>query len=569
MRSLFAKVFLTHLITLLVALLTVGVLLSTALHSLYVQLTKRQLLAVAQDMATELAPVLNDPERAAEVDDLVRLMEASSRTRIRVVRSQEDEGPGAEQVSPGEADIARGLVLPCGEDMLVAQVSVPGNHGSLCVRASLATTVEATVSQLRRLILLAGGVAVLVSLLVALGLSERISGPLRSMRRLAGRMADGDFSHRLNIRSADEIGALGHSFDSLADSLQATLARLQTEQSRLRSILASVAEGIIAVNSAGKATLINPQAVSLLGIDQSETVEMSISGLGLPEGVTREFARCLEKSELCAVEFALENPHRDLVLQVAPVRSSEEERWGAVAVLRDVTEARHLDRMRRRFVSDASHEIRTPLTAIGGFAAAIADGTAATPEEQARSAALIVRDVGRLDRLVRDLLDLSRIESGIERSSRVEIDVRELVGEAVESLESQIRKRGLTVALDLPSDLPLVRAHPDRIRQVLVNLVSNAVRFNREDGQISLVARRGDGSIRVEVGDTGQGIPPEELPHCWERFHRADTSRSRQEGGTGLGLAIVRSIIEAHGGTVFARSVVGEGSTFGFTLPID
>ena len=429
MRSLFAKVFLTHVITLLVALLTVGVLLSTALRSLYVELAKRHLLVVAQDMATELAPVLNDPERAAEVDGVVRVMAASSRTRIRLVRSQEEEGPGAQQVSPGEVDIARGLVLPCGEDMLVAQVSVPGRQGWLCVRASLATTVEATVSHLRRLILLAGGVAVLVSLLVALGLSERIAGPLRSMRKLAGRMADGDFSHRLNIRRADEIGALGHSFDSLADSLQASLARLQTEQSRLRGILASVAEGIVAVNSAGKATLINPQAVTLLGIDQSETVEMSISDLGLPEGVARKFAGCLEESELCTAEFALENPHRDLVLQVAPVRPGGEQRWGAVAVLRDVTETRHLDRMRRRFVSDASHEIRTPLTAIGGFAAAIADGTAATAQEQARSAALIVREVDRLDRLVRDLLDLSRIESGIERSSRVGIDVKELVGE--------------------------------------------------------------------------------------------------------------------------------------------
>jgi len=568
MRSLFAKVFLTHVITLLVALLTVGVLLSTALRSLYVELAKRHLFVVAQDMATELAPVLSDPERAAEVDGLVRLMEASSRTRIRLVRSQEEEGPGAQQVSPGEVDIARGLVLPCGEDMLVAQVSVPGGHGWLCVRASLATTVEATVSHLRRLILLAGAVAVLVSLLVALGLSERIAGPLRSMRKLAGRMADGDFSHRLNIRRADEIGALGHSFDSLADSLQASLARLQTEQSRLRGILASVAEGIIAVSSAGKATLINPQAVSLLGIDQSETVEMSISDLGLPEGVTREFARCLEESELCTAEFALENPHRDLVLQVAPVRSEGEQRWGAVAVLRDVTATRRLDRMRRRFVSDASHEIRTPLTAIGGFAAAIADGTAATPQEQARSAALIVREVGRLDRLVRDLLDLSRIESGIERSSRVGIDVKKLVGEAVESLESRIQERNLRLTLDLPSDLSQTRADPDQIRRVLINLISNAVRFNRQNGQISIVARQEDGCIRVEVSDTGPGIPPEELPLCWERFHRADASRSREEGGTGLGLAIVRSIIEAHGGTVFARSVVGEGSTFGFMLPI-
>jgi two-component system sensor histidine kinase ResE len=257
------------------------------------------------------------------------------------------------------------------------------------------------------------------------------------------------------------------------------------------------------------------------------------------------------------------------VLQVAPVAAGGSERWGAVAVLRDVTEARQLEEMRRRFISDASHEIRTPLTAIGGFASAIADGIAETEDERTRSAARIVREVERLNRLVNDLLDLSRIESGAERLDLEEVDLPEIITGTVEGLESQIQERGIKVETELPSDLPRVWADPDRVYQVMVNLVSNALRFNKPDGKIVIGARPVDGFVRVEVRDTGQGIPANEIQRIWERFHRADSSRDRQGGGTGLGLAIVRSIVEAHGGSVSAESSIGTGSTFSFTLPIN
>jgi signal transduction histidine kinase len=239
-----------------------------------------------------------------------------------------------------------------------------------------------------------------------------------------------------------------------------------------------------------------------------------------------------------------------------------------VAVLRDVTEARQVDEMRRRFISDASHEIRTPLTAIGGFAAAIADGTAETEEERTRSAARIVREVGRLSRLVDDLLDLSRIESGAVKLDLESVDLPELIRGAVEGLEGETRERGISVELELPDRLPKVRVDPDRIYQVLVNLVSNALRFNREGGRIEISAYPIDGFVRVDVQDTGTGIAADQIPHIWERFHRADQSRDRQAGGTGLGLAIVRSIVEAHGGRVSAQSVLGRGSIFSFTVPL-
>lgn len=587
MRSLFWKVFAANLLTLLVALGTVSFLLAARFGDLYYRRTSEHLLHTAEDMAEQLKPLVADPARRQEVE-LVRVaMEMSSGTQICVLgrgtaRSEvigrgplgnqaETPGPGADQAEAGGTGVVpRGVAL-CGEEMLIAHVPFTDHRGlpwSLYVRASMAGAVDETVWELRKLLLLAVIAAVAVSLLVALGLSARIAGPLRRMRRLATTMAGGDFSQRMGLKETDEVGDLARSFDSLADGLQSTLGDLRREQARLRGILASVAEGIVAVDAEGRVTLLNPQAAALLGLDQARTVGAAVADLPGPEHVSRQFTECLRSNTLCAAEFELPRPRRSLVLHVAPVRTGEGERWGAVAVVRDVTSARRLDAMRRQFISDASHEIRTPLTSIGGFAAAIADGTAATPEQRTRGAALIVREVERLSRLVDDLLDLSRIESGAVELKLADVDVGELIRAAVEAFETEAREKRIHVELDLARDLPSVRADWDRVYQVLANLLSNALRFNRAEGKIAIAAWDADGQVRVEVRDTGHGIPAEQLPNIWERFHRADSARARDEGGTGLGLAIVRSIVSAHGGDVRAESEVGKGSTFSFTLPI-
>jgi PAS domain S-box-containing protein len=573
MRSLFSKVFLAHLLTLLIALVTVSLLLSTSFDRLYMGMASRDLAARANIMAEQLAPFIRDPARVEEFEDLRKLLEASSHMEISIVPLRTGGrriGEPPSQVRVGTTTVCPGTVTPCGKNMLAAAALLPGREGLLVVKASMATAVETTTKQLRRQVLYAGLVAVALSLLVALGLSERISGPLRRMRRLAGRMAEGDFSQRLEMKPVDEVGALAASFDSLADSLRNTLGELQEEQARLRGILSSVAEGIIAVDAEGRVSLINPQAAALLQIRNLSAVGSSIDELPLPANVVQQFGQCLLTNEMCSVEFALAQPQRYLVLQVAPVQQGGgSERWGAVAVLRDVTEARRLEQMRRRFISDASHEIRTPLTAIGGFASAIADGTAETEDERTRSASRIVREVGRLNRLVNDLLDLSRIESGAEKLDLEEVDLSDIIRGTVEGLESEIRERGISVEMELSDDLPRVQADPDRVYQVLVNLVSNALRFNRPEGRITISARRVDGFVRVAVSDTGSGIAADQIPQIWERFYRAEASRDRQAGGTGLGLAIVRSIVELHGGSVAAESEVDKGSTFSFTLPIN
>jgi two-component system sensor histidine kinase ResE len=588
MRSLFWKVFLANLLTLLVALATVSLLLTTAFERLYVQRANAQMLTMAQSIAVGLQPFLGDQSRERELAALLNLTQASSGTEVCLVplareagktygegpgAKQGIPGPGAGQLSPGDTTVVPGGVSTCGPNkMLVAQWNFRDDTGaewSLYVRTSLKGIVDQTVYQLRLLLLLAVVLAMGVSLGTAFFLSRRIAGPLRGLEGLVAEMAKGDFSRRLEIEEPTEVKELAQSFNALADSLQSTLGELEREQGRLRGILASVAEGIIAVDGTGRVALVNPQAAELLGVEQSEVIGSKIDELSaVPGTVTGPFTQCLRRNELCTSEFELEGPRRQITLHVAPIRTGEGEGWGAVAVVRDITAERRLERMRRQFISDASHEIRTPLTAIGGFAAAIADGTAATPEERTRSAALIVREVERLTRLVSDLLSLSRIESGAVTLSREETNLASLVEAAVESLGGQAEEQGNHIRLELNGDIPPIEVDPDRIYQVMVNLLSNALRYNRPGGEIVVSARRENSFVEVSVQDSGQGIPPDQLPHIWERFHRADPSRARQDGGTGLGLAIVRSIVEAHGGAVAAESEEGKGSIFRFTLPV-
>jgi PAS domain S-box-containing protein len=585
MRRLVVKLFLAQLLALAIALGSFSLLLATAFGSLYAHLAQEQLRSRAKDIAAEIGPLVAAAKSEEELRKLAGVIRASGNAEVCLVvvhgqqhnvvgggpgqKGKEETGPGAGQVrAAGQVTTVTASLKECGQNIVLAREDLPDGRGTVYLRAPLADVVDAYVRRLRGLVLESGVVAALVALLVALVLAKRMSGPLDRMRVLAARMADGDFSQRLHMPPADEIGELGHSLDSLADSLQETLAKLQDQQARLRGILLSVAEGIVAVDAEGRVSLINPQAADLLGVEPQDIVGEPLEKAGLPEQVATQFAACLKENRLCSAEMELGEPTRHLVLRVAPVLTAGQEQWGAVAVLRDVSEFRRLDQMRRRFISDASHEIRTPLTAIGGFAEAIADGTAATEEERTHSAALIVREVERLSRLVNDLLDLSRIESGAVKLNLEAVDVGELVRSAIEAFSSEIREHGLTVELDLPANLPRARADSDRAYQVMANLISNAVRFNRAQGRIAVSASMSDGSIRVEVRDTGTGIAPEELPHIWERFHRGDPSRARGEGGTGLGLAIVRSLVSAHGGAVSVASAVGEGSTFSFTLPV-
>ncbi|HHX73849.1 MAG TPA: PAS domain-containing sensor histidine kinase, partial [Firmicutes bacterium] len=291
-----------------------------------------------------------------------------------------------------------------------------------------------------------------------------------------------------------------------------------------------------------------------------------LAGLLPQQAMTELFATVMQTGRQHAAEYSLEGG-RILLLQAAPLHRPGET-WGAVGILQDVTEIRRMEQLRRDFVANVSHELRTPMTSIQGFVEALLDGLAEDKASRLHYLQIILAETVRLNRLITDLLDLSRLEMQQIPLPLEAVDLASLIRDVTAKLQPQVEKNGLTLKVNLPERLQPVTGNYDRLQQVLINLCSNAIAFTPPGGRITVTAREIGELVRVSVSDTGPGIPVEEQDKIWQRFHRVDKARSRSLGGTGLGLAIVKQIIEAHGGSVGLTSMPGEGATFSFTLKI-
>ncbi|HMC83181.1 MAG TPA: ATP-binding protein [Candidatus Polarisedimenticolia bacterium] len=275
----------------------------------------------------------------------------------------------------------------------------------------------------------------------------------------------------------------------------------------------------------------------------------------------------LSADESIAREFTLPGSRgRSIRASLASIREGGRQ-MGAVAVFHDVTELRRLETVRREFVANVSHELRTPLTAIRGYAETLKDGGLGDSGQAAEFVEVIHRNTLRLQSLIEDLLDLSSIEQGQARISLGPVSLREVAAQADAVIRPAAERKGQSLRFDLPADVPDPIADRDRLAQVLINLLDNAVKFTPEKGSITFTARHADGRVVLAVADTGAGIPPDEVDRIFERFYRVDRSRDRREGGTGLGLAIAKHLVQAMGGAIEVKSVPGSGTTFRLTFP--
>jgi two-component system phosphate regulon sensor histidine kinase PhoR len=310
---------------------------------------------------------------------------------------------------------------------------------------------------------------------------------------------------------------------------------------------------------------VNPALLRTLGVGADARGRSVLAATRLPE-LAEAAAECLREGAVVSRELATRTvPPRIVMVLIAPLAPQGRARQGAVAVFHDLTAIRRLERVRRDFVSNVSHELRTPVSALRGAAETLLEG-ALEDRERARSFVdLIHRHAERLSRLIADLLDLSRLESGEVQLAPETVDLGLAARQVVEMLAEPARAKGLTVLQSI-SGLA-VFADPRAVEQVLLNLLDNAVRYTPGGGRVTLSAAREDAAVRVSVVDTGPGIAPQHLPRLFERFYRVDAGRSREVGGTGLGLAIVKHLVEAMGGEVRVESALGVGSTFSFRLP--
>ena len=406
--------------------------------------------------------------------------------------------------------------------------------------------------------------ALLVACLLTAGfvfdrLIASIQRPLQRLVDAAGKLASGDLRARVSVGGPSETAALGVAFNEMADELQSAYRRLEESRERLSVTLESLSDGVITLDESGTVTDANPAARRLV---PWADVGTPIRELLASMADRRSIERLLAGGE--PRELHLGEGEATLAITASKLGAQE---GGTVLSVRDISQRARLERMKDEFVLTASHELRSPLTSVQGFAELLMLERERLSPKQAETVEIILDNTRHLVRLLNDLLDLARSDAGRLTISPVPTEVEPLVSEAARSMRAQTEARGQQLALEVEAGLPRVSVEPDRIRQVLVNLLANANEYCPEGASIKVTAMRGADGVVIAVSDNGPGISAQQREHIFDRFVRGEAGLTQRVSGSGLGLAISKSLVELHGGSLDLDSAPGRGSTFRIVLP--
>lgn len=414
-------------------------------------------------------------------------------------------------------------------------------------------------------VLAAAVILVIGTLGLALFVAERTARPLRELTAVIRRAAKGELHARSLPTNHDEVGQLMLAYNNMVEGVSQRLNTLAEERQQLSTVLTTMADGVLIVDEANRVQLINPTAARLLDASEKRAVERSFAEVVRHHQLIELLQQCQAegREQTGAVELS---PDRFLQVSVTPFHENGGQ--GYVVLLHDLTAVRRLETVRRDFVSNISHELRTPLASLRAVVETLQDGALEDPPAAQRFLRRAEEEVDALTHMVEELLELSRIESGQVPLKLQQTAVTDLILPPLERLQTQAERGELNLIADIPSHLPFVQADAERIRQVMTNLLYNAIKFTPPGGKITVQAVRQPVEVIISVQDTGVGIPAADVPRIFERFYKLDQARTRGRGGTGLGLAIARHIVQAHNGRIWVRSREGKGSTFYFSLPL-
>ena len=423
--------------------------------------------------------------------------------------------------------------------------------------------------------LLVASVLVVAGLLLAFFLANRIVEPLLQLTATTAKMAGGDLDARVTVTSRDEVGVLAAEYNRMAERIRqlrrSDLGKLLIAQQTTEAAIDSLYDPVIVTDGAGCVTKLNNAAEEIFG-SETENTGKHVGDIARDERIAGAVAEALESQRPVAGEgmssvlpLAVDGSERAFRLRTTPMRDNGHRLLGAVTILEDITHLREIDRLKSEFIATASHELRTPLTSVQMGVHLLLEGALGELTDQQKEVLQACRqDCERLDKLMRDLLDLSKIEAGESQPQLANVSARDLLSTAIKELRPQVEAKGLKLTVDAPVELPWISVDRLQIERVLSNLVINALRHTK-DGEINISAEQRDNHLAVSVHDTGSGIPSEYLPHIFDKFVQVPDAPT---GGAGLGLTISKSIVEAHGGQISVQSQVGSGTTFTFTLPL-
>lgn len=416
--------------------------------------------------------------------------------------------------------------------------------------------------------LAAVGIAAVTGLAIIMVTRHFYVKPIMMMNEVTERIKKGDFSRRINIYYHNELGDLVRNVNEMSEVLQQQIQKVTDDKNELQAILSSLVEGVIVIGVDERVMYLSPNFCDMLDVRSREGTGRPYWEVIRNQKINDSIKEAIAHKRAVKKDVDVIGPQDTYFsLQVSPVLDDERSLRSVVAIFHDITELKKFERLRTEFVANVSHELKTPLTSIKGFVETLQSGVLKDKENAKRFLDIIGKQTDRLESLVNDLLTLSSLESrGLPMDFR-----EENIGKIIQSVlglnKSQIERLGHSIQVAVPLNLPAIRVDRQRIEQVVLNLLDNAVKFTPQGGVIAIKAAVDGNFIRLDVRDNGIGIASEHIPRLFERFYRVDKARSRDLGGTGLGLAIVKHIIMVHNGKISVTSKVGEGSTFSIFLP--
>jgi two-component system phosphate regulon sensor histidine kinase PhoR len=452
------------------------------------------------------------------------------------------------------------------EQMMYVAVTV-NNQGNVLgiARVSLTLdTVNSSVNQVTWIVILATIIITVLAVLIAWLIARIITRPVRELTKASHRMATGQLGQKIIIATKDEIGQLAQAFNEMSTHLKTTVETMTIEKNKLDNILNNMADGVIMTDVKGDIILANRAAEIFFGFEEKNAIDKPVIEVVHDHEVDEVLKLCLKTEKEQTAQYESSIAGRFLRVIVVPLHN-QGRLSGALILLQDLTEVRNLQTMRRELIGNISHELRTPIAGIKAMIETLQDGAINNKKAAADFLARVESEVDRLSQIVAELTQLSRIETGQAELKKESVNLNNLINEVLTEMSPLAERQQTTLLKELNPKLPSVPADKDRIHQMMVNLVHNAIKFNKPDGKVTVSTSFNDKFVTVSVTDTGIGISKDDLPHVFERFYKAD--KARADSGSGLGLAIAKHTIQAHGGEIHAQSEEGKGSTFTFSLP--
>jgi two-component system, OmpR family, phosphate regulon sensor histidine kinase PhoR len=591
--SLFWKLGLTYLLLLFVVLVSMDFYVGRILQDEYVRAAKQQLNSLAQ-VSKAHPPQFDDP--AALASWTVWMAHSGARVTLiaangHVLADSAQDPESIEDYSnrpeftaamaSGQGDAVRhSRALDRDLVYWAVRLDRPSVPPVIIRFATPLAPINSSLASVRNALWEVSALILIVGIAVSLFFSRGFVQRIENLKGFSRRVASGDFSSVHADSGTDELGELTASLNHTATQLRATIQSLTDERNRSAAILRSMAEGVAVIDAQSRLSFCNEAFAKIWNIRVRDVEGRSAVEIIRQPDVLELIPQALATNRTLVGEISLGGARpRNFSATVAPITPFETQgatnapyppRRGIVIVLHEITELRRLEQVRKDFVANVSHELRTPLTAIQGFAETLLTGALEDKDNNRRFVEIIGNHAARLARLSNDLLRLSQIEAGKLNADFQPVDLKPVIDSGIEAARAAATQKELNIAaLNLPTDLPPVRGDANLLRDVLRNLLDNAIQYTPAGGRVEVAAAIDDGFAVVTVSDTGIGIPQADQSRIFERFYRVDAARSREVGGTGLGLSIAKHVVEAHGGKIWVESAVGSGSRFHFSIPLD